>query len=470
MIERAWNVWPPVIFAVIVLSFLGATGFGQWRLRVLDSTVVEIASTTAPSIEHLASARGHARTLQTVLHERVSEMNEHSRGARSVATIEDARRTFDESTKQYLALPVADGERGVWRQILLAKEAIDHATMRFEADVAHGDREAATATLQGDFAVAAAELDAATTAGIEFNATRSRELALEIHQLRSSGLYAAIALDIVCTTIAICGAVLLRRIVRKHDALLERHRALEAERASELEQFAGRVAHDILSPLSTVGLALDLARKRAHETESERFLDRGAAALTRVKRMVTGLLDFARAGACPDPEAEADVGEVMADLAAELAPTAEAAGATLTMRPGARSIVACNPGVLTSLIANLTRNAIKYIGDGPLRSVEVRAVDRGDVVRVEVEDTGPGLPPDVEHRAFDAYARSRKTKQPGIGLGLATVKRLAEAHGGRVGVLSIAAKGCTFWFELPKVTAVHSPAPSLHGASKPVVA
>jgi signal transduction histidine kinase len=470
MTRPTWNVWPPAIFAVIVLSFLAATGFGQWRMRVLDSAVVEIASTTAPSIEYLASARGHTRTLQTVLRERVSDMNGQSRDARDVASIEDARGSLDDTTKQYLALPVAAGERGVWRQILAAKEGIDHATMRFEAAFVQNDREAATTTLQGDFATAAADLDAATTAAIEFNAARSRDLALEIHHLRSSGLYAAIALDILCTAIAICGAILLRRTVRKHDALLERHRMLEAERASELEQFAGRVAHDILSPLSTVGLALELARRPGHDSERARFVDRGTKALNRVKRMVNGLLDFARAGACPDPDAESDVAEVMADLAEELAPTAEAAGATLAMMPGPPSIVACNPGVLTSLIANLTRNAIKYIGDGPVRHVAVRAIDRGDLVRVEVEDTGPGLPPGFEHRAFDAYSRSRTTMQPGIGLGLATVKRLAEVHGGRVGVRSIAGKGCTFWFELPKATATPVPAAAMHRASKPVVA
>jgi hypothetical protein len=129
--------------------------------------------------------------------------------------------------------------------------------------------------------------------------------------------------------------------------------------------------------------------------------------------------------------------------------TAAAAGAELTMTQRRPFAVRCNTGVLTSLIANLTRNALKYIGDGPVRRVEVDVFERGERVRFEVRDTGPGLPPDVENRVFDAHARARNATQPGLGLGLATVKRLAEAHGGSVGVTSVLGRGCTFWFELP---------------------
>src|SRR5262249_49925731 len=122
--------------------------------------------------------------------------------------------------------------------------------------------------------------------------------------------------------------------------------------------------------------------------------------------------------------------------------------------------VRCNPGVLNSLVSNLVRNAVKYIGRGPERHVEVRVVDRGDRARFEVEDNGPGLPRDIEQRVFEPYVRAPDTRQRGIGLGLATVKRLAEAHGGSVGFRSIPGAGCTFWFELPKperVTALAAP-------------
>jgi signal transduction histidine kinase len=423
-----WNLWPPVIFAVIVLSFLGATGFGQWRMGALDDAVVELASTTAPSIERLAAARSEVRGLQIPLRDRLPR---HEGAAEGPPDLTHAREMVDQAIDEYLALPVGAGEEGLRRGIVGAKYALSHAT-------------------PDGVSAAAAAMDTALTRAIDFNAARSRDLSLEIQHLRRTALYTAIGLDLVCTLVAICGALLLRRVVRAHDVLVERHRLLEKERAAELEQFAGRVAHDILSPLGTVGLALQLAGTSRSEDERARVLERGTAAVRRVKRMVSGLLDFARAGAKPDPSACADMGAVMADMIAELEPEAVTAGAELTLKCDGAMVVACNPGVLTSLIANLTRNAIKYIGDGPIRRIQARVIDRGGSVRVEVEDTGPGLAPDVEDRVFDAYARSRSASQPGIGLGLATVKRLAEGHGGTVGVTSVLGSGCTFWFELPK--------------------
>src|SRR5688572_3594372 len=84
-------------------------------------------------------------------------------------------------------------------------------------------------------------------------------------QLRAIGqcgidiTYAAVGLDITCTLIAIAGALFLRRTIRAHDQLIDSHRQSEEVRALELERFAGRVAHDILSPLGTVAFALELS-------------------------------------------------------------------------------------------------------------------------------------------------------------------------------------------------------------------
>jgi signal transduction histidine kinase len=227
------------------------------------------------------------------------------------------------------------------------------------------------------------------------------------------------------------------------------------ERASELEQFSGRIAHDILSPLTAVSIALRLGCGPNQEKQSTaRSLARGTNALERIQSLVYGLLEFARAGAKPDPKGRSEVEPILSNLAGALESDAAAVGAELKVAVSGTSVVACNSGVLTSLISNLAQNAIKYIGGGPIQRVEIRAFERGDFVRFEVEDTGPGLPPGLEEHVFEPYVQGPRATQGGIGLGLATVKRLVEAHRGTLGLRSVPGQGCVFWFELPKAREV----------------
>src|SRR5262249_41882777 len=138
--------------------------------------------------------------------------------------------------------------------------------------------------------------------------------------------------------------------------------------------------------------------------------------------------------------------------ATELRPTASEALIDFIVEPPPACSVAASPGVLTSMLANLVRNAIKYMGEARVRRIEVSVGDRGDLIHFAVADTGPGLPPELREHVFEPYVRGRNSRQPGIGLGLATVRKMAEAHGGRVGVESRLGRGTTFWFELPRAT------------------
>jgi signal transduction histidine kinase len=115
--------------------------------------------------------------------------------------------------------------------------------------------------------------------------------------------------------------------------------------------------------------------------------------------------------------------------------------------------VACSPGVLLSLLGNLLRNGLKYLGNAEFREVVLRVRQRRGRVVFEVEDTGPGIPPSLGPRIFEPYFRGPNTSAPGIGLGLATVKRLVESHGGSLGVRAGARGGALFWFELDEAPA-----------------
>ena len=100
------------------------------------------------------------------------------------------------------------------------------------------------------------------------------------------------------------------------------------------------------------------------------------------------------------------------------------------------------------MLSNLIRNAVKYIGTGDERRVTIRVEPRDETARVEVSDTGVGVPESLALHVFEPYVRATDNAKPGLGLGLATVRRFVEAYGGRVGVESSPGRGSTFWFEL----------------------
>lgn len=109
--------------------------------------------------------------------------------------------------------------------------------------------------------------------------------------------------------------------------------------------------------------------------------------------------------------------------------------------------VACDAAVLGVILGNLLNNAAKYTRGAETRRIAIRASVMPESVRVEVEDSGPGIPEGLEHRIFEPYVRGPDVTQPGLGLGLATVKRLVESHDGKIGVRRLD-PGTVFWFEL----------------------
>ncbi len=433
------------VFVAVVLSFVAATGIVHWQMRAVDDAVLAITDNAAPSIEHLVEARSELRHLQV----RVNDYLESaSGGARGAAWILQVREAIERAVDAYLALPPAPRELERREDVLRARNALVSAL----ADLEHAGfaREAVARIARERLRPSIAELNDAITSAMRANAVHAAESGRRIHVLRVQTTWLGYALDVACTAIAVAGAFAVRRSIRDHAELLERHRALHEERATELDAFSARVAHDIRSPLGTVGLALSLAAVESDAEKRKRSLERAAAAVERIKRLVEGLLDFARAGGKPSRDARAEVGEAVTDVVLELQPIASDAGAEVSFECEGHHVVACSPGVLTSLLANLARNAVKYLGNGPLRRVVIRARSVGRAVRIEVADTGPGLAPEIAPHVFEPYVRAPNAAAPGIGLGLATVKRLAEAHGGNVGVTSSPGAGSTFWFELPE--------------------
>jgi signal transduction histidine kinase len=171
--------------------------------------------------------------------------------------------------------------------------------------------------------------------------------------------------------------------------------------------------------------------------------------------IIDALLSFARAAAHPEGGVRSDVAAVVQEIVAEAELAVAEEQIELVVEPVRVATIACDPSVLAVVLSNLVRNAIKYLGEGSrgVRRITIRSHPEGACARIEVEDTGPGLPEGAEARVFDPFVRlsgARDTRD-GIGLGLATVKRLVEANRGTVGVESEKGRGCCFWFTVPVV-------------------
>ena len=378
-----------------------------------------------------------------------------------------AQRKLDDALERYHGLPSYPGEPEMERDMERRVRALDRAVEKTLAERAAGHFAQARRTFDEEVGPAVDLTRVTVMNDISLNSRYARELAERIQHSRAREVVIAFGLDAASLALAALALGLALKVQRRFELLARAHQALLERRAEELELFSGRVAHDILSPLQAVSLFIELATPATdEEPKLRRGRERAQASLGRVRKMVDDLLEFARAGAQPKADARVDASRVLSQLAVELRPEAEAGEVELLAHVAPGLEAACAEGVLTSLLQNLVRNAIKYIGEAPVRRIDVRASARGPGVRVEVEDSGSGLPTGLERSAFQPYVRGHGSERPGIGLGLATVKRLAESHGGQVGVISTP-HGCLFWFELPGPGGAPTPSASASGAPAP---
>jgi signal transduction histidine kinase len=434
----------------VVLSFLLGSAAAWSRARAIDADVDGIVGNAMPSVHALAAAR-------SAVHRLDSFADQYAQAAIRGVVLSDVpvracRHDLHASLATYRSFPFFSTEASLNSDVRDSVALLEPALDRLTAAAQQHDLTAVNASLvevhaQSDRA------EEALARLVNFNATQGQRLGLDAARTRRDATVVNLMFDAMSVLLAALATVLAVIALRRSVQSLEKARVSASERASaseqrsnELEQFAGSVAHDVLSPLASVGLSLELAKMRlSGDAKAQDSVGRGIASLRRVQLIVVGLLEFARAGAKPTPDAFADVCEVLEDVTCAVRGESEV---EIVAEPCESCRVACSPGVLTSVMANLVRNAVKYIGDGPIRRVSVRAAVCGDYVRVEVEDTGHGIAPEVGDAIFEPFVRAN-TNQRGIGLGLATVKRLVNAHGGRLGYRSQPGMGSTFWFELP---------------------
>ncbi len=231
------------------------------------------------------------------------------------------------------------------------------------------------------------------------------------------------------------------QVSRRRDELGRLGRAL-GHMAARLEgfvtgqkRFLGDTAHELLTPLARLELALSILEQKTAGATSGSYAVRALEEVRHISTLVHELLSFTKAGLHLE---KAELERVNLAALARRALEREHAADKVTVEVPETLRVCAASDLLERAVANALRNAVRYAGDaGPIRINAGVNPDGEATVILRVSDEGPGVPPEALDRLFDPFFRpetARTRETGGVGLGLAIVKSCVEACGGRVEV------------------------------------
>ena len=229
----------------------------------------------------------------------------------------------------------------------------------------------------------------------------------------------------------------------------------EADRANlSKSRFLATASHDLRQPLQALSMLHGtLCRVDMHPNGREVLTQQGLA-IDSMKRLLSALLDISKleSGAVKPQPSEFPLQQMFELLSTEFSTAARSKGLALEVQ--STNIHICTDhSLLEQLLRNLISNAIKYTHAG---TVSLLAAPTANGVRVEICDTGVGIPENQLAYIFDEFFQvgvARNTTREGYGLGLAIVQRIAKLLDLRIQVQSQLGKGSIFMLELPRVSA-----------------
>lgn len=214
-------------------------------------------------------------------------------------------------------------------------------------------------------------------------------------------------------------------------------------RLEDLDLFAGRVVHDIRQPLTSLSLMLSTVQRSVDDPRLLAALGRGTTLIQRLSRMAEDLLNFSRSGLIGEHAVTTTPQDVVLQVLEETRAQPAAAGIEWKLDLSPAVIIPMGAGYLHMVLWNLVDNAVKYTSTSATKCITVRLEQHGHEAVIVIRDSGPGIAEDRLGKVFQPFYRGTAVGS-GYGLGLATVKRLVHAHGGRIEILSAVGHGTQF--------------------------
>lgn len=251
-----------------------------------------------------------------------------------------------------------------------------------------------------------------------------------------------------------------RQILLAIDDVTERRRTdqalalakLQAERANRgKSRFLAAASHDLRQPLQTLSLLQGILMKRIKDPDTLRLIDRVDETLGTMTEMLNTLLDINQleAGIVRPEVADFPIADLLDRLRDEFADQSKGKG-ILLRTVSSSMVVRSDPRLLAQMLRNLLSNALKYTNEG---KVLVGCLRRGDLLRIEVRDTGIGIPEDQLQAVFEEFHQvdnPARDRSLGIGLGLSILQRLANLLDHPIDVRSQPGAGSVFAVTVPR--------------------
>ncbi|WP_341643557.1 hybrid sensor histidine kinase/response regulator [Thauera sp. SDU_THAU2] len=244
----------------------------------------------------------------------------------------------------------------------------------------------------------------------------------------------------------------MRRQIDEATAEL-RARTAEAEHANASKShFLAAASHDLRQPMHALGLFISELSQQTLDARSRQIVDRITASASAMEQLLDSLLDISRldAGVLVPVIRSFDPVPILERIRDEQRPAARARGIRLYLRlPATQQYVLSDPMLFERIVGNLVSNAVRHTRDG---SILIACRGRGDALRVEVRDNGPGIPAEFQQAIFQEFVQlgnPERSRDKGLGLGLAIVRRLVDLLGHRLELRSAPGRGSVFALELP---------------------
>jgi len=238
-------------------------------------------------------------------------------------------------------------------------------------------------------------------------------------------------------------------------ALSLREAKAEADRATAIKtRFLAAASHDVRQPLQSISLYLSILSRRLLETDDLEIVNKMRQSLDSMGEIIDALLDISKleSGYVVAEPVKFALQTILDQIRADNAPYAEEKG--LTLRIEATQLTALSdPSLLARIIENFVGNAIRYTETG---EVSIACIADGQNIRIEVSDTGVGIPQEALETIFEEYFQLEnpvRDRSKGLGLGLAIVRHIARLLEHELDVRSKPGHGSTFSVTVPLVRA-----------------